>query len=314
MITPDMKGEYDNMYNTTQKRFAHYWSKYGAGYLFLAPFLILFITFVLLPVFTALGMSFTHYNIIQPARWNGIDNYRVLLTDDEVFLIALKNTLVFAVITGPIGFLASFIFAWVIDQLKFRNAFSLAFYAPSLTSGVVMSVVWLVFFSSDRHGHINNFLINLGIIQDPILWNLDPNTIFPVIILVSVWMSMGTGFLVFLAGFQNMPMQIFEAGAIDGIKNRFQELYYLTLPCMKPQLLFGAVTSIVTSFGVFDIAAAIAGMPSPNYAAHTIVAHLFDYAFIRFDMGYASAVAVILFLLTFVLGRISMKIFSSKDD
>lgn len=294
-------------------KWALFWKKYGAGYLFLAPFLILFILFVLVPVLTAFGMSFTNYNIIQPAKWAGINNYRILLTDDDVFLIALKNTLFFAVVTGPIGFFASFIFAWVIDQLKFRNAFSLAFYAPSLTSGVAMSVVWLVFFSSDRYGYINNFLINSGIINEPILWNLNPETILPVVIIVTVWMSMGTGFLVFLAGFQNMPASIFEAGAIDGIKNRFQELFYLTIPSMKPQLLFGAITSIVTSLAVFDIAAAIAGMPSPNYAAHTIVAHLYDFAFIRFDMGYASAVAVILFLLTFILGRVSMKIFSSND-
>lgn len=296
-----------------RNRFTSFWRKYGVGYMMFAPFFILFVIFVIVPVITAAGMSFTNYNILQPAKWVGINNYKLLFTDDDVFLIALKNTALFAVIAGPIGFIASFIFAWIIDQLKMRNVFSLAFYAPSLTSGIAMSVVWLYFFSGDRYGFINNFLINNGIINEPILWNLNPKTILFVVILVSVWMSMGTGFLVFLAGFQNIPKDLYEAGAIDGIRNRFQELYYITFPSMKPQLLFGAVNSVVASLSVFDIAISIAGMPSPNYAGHTIVAHLYDYAFIRFNLGYASVIAVVLFFITFGLGRIFMKIFSSKN-
>jgi multiple sugar transport system permease protein len=190
--------------------------------------------------------------------------------------------------------------------------FSLAFYAPSITSAVAMSAVWLFFFSSDRYGLINDVLIRIGIINEPILWTKDPEYILWVVIIISVWMSMGTGFLVFLAGLQSIPKFLYEAAAIDGVKNRFMELWHITLPMMKPQLLFGAINSIVGAFGVFDIAVSVAGIPSPNYAAHTIVTHLYDYAFIRFQMGYASAVAVFLFLLTFYLGRISMKIFSSE--
>ncbi|HOJ10106.1 MAG TPA: sugar ABC transporter permease [Clostridiales bacterium] len=199
------------------------------------------------------------------------------------------------------------------NQLRLRNAFSLAFYAPSITSGVAMSVVWLYFFSNDRYGLINNILINLGITSEPILWTMDPKYILSVVIFISIWMSMGTGFLVFLAGLQNVPKEYYEAGAIDGIKNKFQELWLITFPTLKPQLLFGAINSIVGSFGVFDIAVSVAGMPSPNYAAHTIVAHLYDYAFIRFQMGYASTVAIVLFLMTFLMGRLVMKMLSSKD-
>ncbi len=305
----------NEMQKAPQKRdqFKAFWNRYGPGYLMLAPFMILFIIFILLPVVTAIGLSFTNYNILQPPKWAGITNYRLLFTDDDVFLIALRNTLLFAVVTGPIGFFASFFFAWIIDQLKWRNAFALAFYAPSLTSGIAMSVVWLYFFSADRYGFLNNILINIGIISEPILWNMNPDTILPVIIIVSVWMSMGTGFLVFLAGLQNIPREYYEAAAIDGVQNRFQELAYITFPCMKPQLLFGAINAIVNSFGVFDVAVSIAGMPSPNYAGHTIVAHLYDHAFIRFNMGYASVIAVVLFLLTFLLGRLSMKIFSTDN-
>jgi multiple sugar transport system permease protein len=290
-----------------------FWGKYGIGYLFLSPYLILFIIFTVIPVAVAIGTSLTNYNMLQSPKWLGISNYRLLFTDDDIFLIALSNTMIFALISGPIGYIMSFFSAWVINLLRFRKGFALAFYAPSITSGVAMSVVWLWFFANDRYGMINNALINLGIIHEPVLWTLDINTILPVVIVISIWMSMGTGFLVFLAGLQNISRELYEAAAIDGIKNKFQELRMITIPLMKPQLLFGAINSIVGSMGVFDIAVSVAGMPSPNYAAHTIVAHLYDYAFIRFQMGYSSAIAVVLFLITFILGRVCMKIFSSKD-
>jgi len=288
-----------------------FWRKHGTGYLFMLPFLILFFIFVVIPVFTALGISFTNYNMLQQPRWLGLTNYKLLFMDDDIFLIALKNTIIFACITGTMGYIMSFLAAWVINLLKFQNVFALAFYAPSITSGVAMSVIWLVFFSGDRYGYLNYFLIRLGIIGEPILWNRDPRYILGVIIFVSIWMSMGTGFLVFLAGLQNVPREYYEAGAIDGISNKLQELWFITLPLLKPQLLFGALNSIVSSFGVFDIAVQIAGMPSPNYAGHTIVAHLYDYAFIRFQMGYASAVAMVLFLITFLLGRVVFRLLRS---
>jgi multiple sugar transport system permease protein len=287
--------------------------EYRTGILFLLPFAILFILFVLVPVIIALWTSFTNYNMLQDAEFIGITNYVHLFMDDDVFLIALENTLWFACITGPIGYILSFLAAWVIDSLRFKRAFALAFYVPSITSGVAMSAVWLYFFSSDRYGLINNFLFNIGLISEPILWTIDTGKIMTVIMIVQLWMSMGTGFLVFMAGLQNVNREYYEAGAIGGIRSRFQELWYITLPMMKPQLLFGAINAAVGAFGVFDIAVAIAGMPSPNYAAHTIVAHLYDYAFIRFQMGYASAVAMILFVMTFVLGQVLMKALSTKD-
>ncbi len=287
--------------------------KHWVGYLFLLPFVLLFVVFVVIPVIVALFTSFTNYNMLQAPEFVGLTNYKLLFLDDKIFLTALRNTLTFSFITGPIGYIMSFLAAWTINQLKMRNAFALAFYAPSITSGIAMSVVWLYIFSGDRYGLINNILINLGFISDPILWNMDPNYIMKIIILISVWMSTGTGFLVFLAGLQNVSREYYEAGSIDGIQNKFQELYYLTLPMVKPQLLFGAINSIVNSFGVFDIAVSVAGMPSPNYAGHTIVAHLYDYAFIRFQMGYASAIAIVLFLMTFLLGRIVMRILATRE-
>ena len=296
------------------QRVMKFWHKNWMGYVFMAPFVILFSIFVVAPVFTAIGLSFTDYNMMQKPDFVGFNNYKLLLLDDDVFKISIANTVKFAIITGPAGYLLSFFAAWVINQLKARRFFALAFYAPSITSGVAMSTIWMVAFSGDRLGYVNNFLLNHGFIDEPILWNTDPQYIMFVVMFIQLWMSMGTGFLVFLAGLQNVDRSMYEAGAIDGVKNKFQELWYITLPAMKPQLLFGAINSITGAFAVFDIAVSVAGMPSPNYAAHTIVAHLYDYAFIRFQMGYASAVAVVLFLITFILGKIVMRVLSSKDE
>ena len=299
---------------TTTERIKVFWRKNAMGYAFLAPFVILFTIFIVAPVITAIGLSFTNYNMMQTPTFVGLNNYKLLFLDDEVFITGLSNTMTFAVVTGPVGYLMSFFAAWVINQLKFKRGFALAFYAPSICSGIAMSTIWMVAFSGDRLGYINNFLLNIGLIDEPILWNTDPNYIMGVVMFISLWMSMGTGFLVFLAGLQNVSRSYYEAAAIDGVKNKFQELFYVTLPMMKPQLLFGAINAITGAFGVFDIAVSVAGMPSPNYAAHTIVAHLYDYAFIRFQMGYASAVAVVLFVITFVLGKVVMRLLSSKDE
>lgn len=285
------------------------------GYLFMAPFLILFTVFTMIPIVTAMGLSLTNYNLIQPPDFVGLTNYKNLILEDDVFLTSLSNTMFFALLTGPLGYIASFVMAWLITLLKKgRGPFALAFYAPSLTSGIAMSTIWLIIFSGDRNGYLNHFLMNIGIITEPILWTKDAVFLKWVIVIISVWMSMGTGFLVFLAGLQNIDPALYEAARVDGMKSRFQELRYITLPMMKPQLLFGAVNSVVGAFAVFDVATAVAGMPSPNYAAHTIVAHLYDYAFIRMNMGYASSVAMILFIMTFIVGRICFYIFRSKED
>lgn len=303
--------KYKESFSTRAKRF---FRKNWIGYAFLLPFVILFTVFTVAPVLTAIGLSFTDYNMMQKPHFVGLNNYKLLFLDDDVFKTAISNTVKFAVITGPAGYLLSFFAAWVINQLKCKRAFALAFYAPSITSGIAMSMVWKIAFSGDRLGYINNFLLNKGFIDQPIQWSTDPTYIMTVVMIIQLWMSMGTGFLVFLAGLQNMDRSLYEAAAVDGIKNKFQQLIYITLPAMKPQLLFGAINSITSGFAVFDVAVAIAGMPSPNYSAHTIVTHLYDYAFIRFQMGYASAVAVVLFLITFILGKVVMGVLSSKDE
>lgn len=287
------------------------WKRGKTGYAFMLPFLVLYLLFTIIPIVIGFVLSFTNYSVLEAPELVGLTNYQQLIFDDDVFLIALKNTLVFSVIMGPVGFILSFLLAWVINNLKGKSFFALAVYTPSIASGVAMSTIWGYFFSPDRYGLINNFLMELGIIVNPVIWNQDPNTILPVVIIISVWMGMGTGFLAFMAGFQNISKEMLEAGRIDGLGNAVQELWYIIIPQMKPQLLFGAIMAIVNSFGVFDVAVQFAGMPSPNYAAHTIVAHLYDYAFIRFQMGYGSAVAMVLFAITFFLGKIIMKLLKS---
>lgn len=287
--------------------------KYGIGYAMLAPFIVFFSVFTVIPVVIAFALSFTNYNMFQMLSWVGLSNYKTLFLDDRIFLTALKNTFTFAVIVGPVGYFSSFLAAWLLNQLKFRNIFALAFYAPSICSSVAMGVVWGYIFSSDSYGLLNYVLSETGIIGDTILWTQDVNYILPVIIIVSIWMSMGTGFLVFLAGLQNVDRSYYDSAMIDGINSKWQELKYITLPLMKPQLLFGAITAITNAFSVFDVAVSLAGFPSPNYAGHTIVAHLYDYAFVRFQMGYASSIATVLFLITFVLGRGIMRALSPKD-
>ena len=284
---------------------------YRTGVLFFLPFFLYFTVFTIIPVLLSIVLSLTDYNLLQPPSFLGLTNYKLLFLEDEVFLTALKNTLTFACIAGPISFAASFLLAWAINQMHLKNLYALAFYVPSITNAIAIGVVWLYIFSPDRYGLVNKLLYNIGLISAPILWNLDEKTILGVIILIYIWMNMGTGFLVFLAGLQNVSAELYEAGMIDGIRNRAQELVYLTLPQMKPQLLFGAITSVTSAFSVFDIAVGFAGLPSPNYAGHTIVTHLYDYAFIRFEMGYASAVACVLFFMTFIIGQVLTRVLKS---
>ncbi|HZG88147.1 sugar ABC transporter permease [Paenibacillus sp.] len=285
------------------------------SYFFLAPFLVFFAMFTIIPVLTSIGLSFTYYNILEPPRFIGLGNYRLLFVDDDIFLKAIGNTLKFAVVTGPVGYLMAFLLAWLISQIptRYRFLYTFCFYTPAITSAVAMTVVWTYLFSGDRYGMINNWLIELGLLQEPWLWLQEVRTIMPVLILVSLWMSMGIGFLAFLAGLQNVPRDLYEAGAIDGVRYRWQELWYITIPSVKPQLLFGAVMQVVFSLQVFDVSVQLVGIPSPLYAGHTVMTHLFDYAFIRFEMGYASAIAVVLFLIMVGLNRFIFKILGNRE-
>lgn len=267
------------------------------NYVLMAPYVLLFMTFTIIPVFMSLGISFTYFNLLEPPRFIGMDNYIKLLLDDDVFIIALKNTLILAVVTGPVSYLLAFVFAWLINELgpKLRAFMTLIFYAPSISGNAFL--MWLLIFSGDVHGYANAFLIKFGFADNPILWLKDPQYMMMVIIIVQLWLSLGVSFLAFIAGLQSVDKTLYEAGAIDGIKNRWQELWFITLPTMKPQLLFGAVMQITTSLAIAEVSMQLVGFPSVQYAGHTIVTHLIDYGSTRFDLGYASAIATLLFII-----------------
>ena len=270
--------------------------KNKVAYVMIAPFMLLFFVFTVFPVFLSIVLSFTDFNLLEFPHFLGLDNYLRLFLDDDIFILACQNTLIFASITGPVSYLLSLLIAWFINELgpKLRSIVTLVFYAPSISGSVYL--VWQTLFSSDSYGWVNGTLINLGIIDDAILWFKDADYVMPLCIVVALWTSLGTAFLSFIAGLQNVPRHLYEAGAVDGIKNRWQELWNITLPYMKPQLMFGAVLSITQSFGFGAIVDALCGFPSVEYAAHTIVHHLNDYGGQRYEMGYASAIAVILFV------------------
>ena len=278
-------------------------------YVMIAPFMILFAMFVVYPVLKAIWFSFTDYNVLEKANFIGLRNYKKLFLEDSTFMTAIKNTFVIAVIVGPGGYVLSYLLAWMINELphKIGTVLTVIFYAPSMAGAAVVTVFAQIF-SNDSNGYLNAILRKLGITQEAILWLSDSDYVIVVVILASLWMSMGVGFLSFVAGIKGVDEAQYEAGAIDGIRNRWQEMWYITLPNMKPQLLFGAVMTITGSLSVGDIGNSLVGFPSPNYASHTIVNHLNDYGSIRMEMGYASAIAVILFLIMIICNMLIQKL------
>lgn len=266
-----------------------------ACYAMLLPFMSLFIIFTVVPVVMSLPMGFTNFNMIETPKFVGLSNFYTLFLNDDVFLIAVRNTLIFAIFTGPFSYILSFIIAWLINEMNafLKTFFTFVFYAPSMTTSVY--VTWQLILSGDSYGYLNAVLIDLGILNEPAQWLTDTNYILTVVIIVQLWMSMGAGFLAIRAGFQNIDKSMYEAGAIEGIKNRWQELFYITIPSMGPQLLFAAVIQISASFTVGVVGQNLVGLPSTDYEAHTIMNHATDYGNIRYEMGYASAICFVLF-------------------
>ena len=282
--------------------------KSRSSYLLIAPYFILFFLFTVLPVLMSIYLSFTYFNMLEMPRWVGWQNYVKLLLEDDIFIISLRNTLLFAVVTGPVSYMLCLLFAWIINEFqpKVRALLTLIFYAPSICGNAYM--VWNLILTGDRYGYLNGLLLRLKFINEPILWMQTEKFVMPVLIVVQLWLSLGTGFLSFIAGLQTVDKGMYEAAAIDGVRNRWQELWFVTLPAMKPQLLFGAVMQITQSFAVADISIYLAGNPSVNYAGATVVTHLLDYGSTRLDMGYASAIATILFLLMVGTNKLVQKL------
>lgn len=291
--------------------------KEGTAYLFLAPYLVVFLIFIVLPVGVAVGLSFTSFNAIQLPKFTGLKNYIDLFMSDSAFMkYVLPNTLKFSLIVGPISYLLSFLLAWVLAQVQRgpRTILALLIYSPSLTAGVAMQVVWKTVFSGDPTGYMNSLLLRNGWITQPIQWLQSPEYLMQIMIVVTIWSSMGIGFLAMLAGVLNINSEMYEAGYIDGISNRFQEIIHITIPSMKPQMLFGAVMSVVSTFQAGLIGVQLSGTnPTPQYAGQLIVNHIEDYGFIRYEMGYASAISVVLLVMILICTKYVWKMFSEKE-
>ena len=287
-------------------------------YLFLAPYYVMFAVFIVVPVIIAILLSITDFNTIQFPGFVGLDNYLNIFLQDSVFMKhVLPNTIIFAVIVGPGGYLISFCMAWLLSQLhkSMRTVLALVLYSPSLITGTAMTVLWRVLFSGDQLGYINNFLIRSGFINEPILFLQSDKYLLTIIIIVGLWSCMGVGFLTMLAGILNVDKSLYEAGVIDGVRNRWQEVFYITIPSMKPQMLFGAVMSIVSAFQQGAIGVQLSGMnPTPYYAGQLIVNHAEDYGFIRYEMGYASAVSVVLLIIIYLFSKAAHAVFQEKGD
>jgi multiple sugar transport system permease protein len=284
---------------------------------FVFPYWFLFVVFIVIPVIAAIGLSFTFFNSIQTPSFVGINNYIELITLDTVFMrYVLPNTLRFAFIVGPVGYALSFMVAWMLSHLPKtpRTILAIIFYSPSLTAGVAMAAMWRIIFSGDAQGYLNAIMLDLGLIVEPIQFLQNPNMLMTIMIVVSLWSSIGVGFLAMLAGILNVDRTLYEAAYIDGIKNWFQEIIYVTIPSMKPQMIFGAVMAVVGTFQAGAIGVALSGTnPTPNYAGQLIVNHIEDFGFLRYMMGYAASISVILLLMVYAISKITWKFLGEKD-
>ena len=283
-------------------------------YVLLGPFLILFFLLTVLPVLSSVGLSFFNFDMVSFPKFIGFKNYLRMFVEDDIFLTVIKNTVVLAILTGPAGFLLSFVLAWMINEFGpfFRTLLSFMFYVPALTGGGLL--IWQILFSGDSYGYLNALLLSLGIISSPIQWLSNASAIVPIVVAVQLWSSMGVSFLANISALQNVNPELYEAAAVDGIRNRWQELWYVTLPGMKSMLLFSAVMTIASSFSISSIITQLAGYPTVSYAADTVVSYLNDVGSVKYEMGYASALSVILFALMFGTRKLIVSLLNKVGD
>lgn len=294
-----------------------FFEKHSAAFL-LTPYGILFVLFIILPVVAGIILSFTQFNTIEFPRWIGLKNYIQLLTNDTIFMQkVLPNTIIYAVFVGAGGYVLAFFLAWSLAQVTkgIRTVLAVIIYSPSMTGGVLLSTVWTVIFNGDKSGYLNYILLKLNVIEEPVVWLQSEQWLLPIMILVTLWSSMGVGFLAILSGVLNVNEELYEAAYIDGIRNRFQEIIYITIPSAKPQMLFGAVMAIVNTFQSSGVGTALSGSnPTPNYAGQLIATHIEDFGFLRYEMGYAAAVSIVLIIGIKIMSNGAQKLFGSEDE
>lgn len=281
------------------------------------PFIVLFLLFIIIPTVVAFVLSFTDFNSIQSPNWVGAENYINILTNDDVFAgHALPNTIKFAIVVGVFGYILSFVLAWILAQVPRvpRTILAAMLYLPSMTGPTMMQNVWQIVFAGDKVGYLNALLLKLDIIQTPIIWLSDSNYIMTIMIVVSLWSCMGIGFLSMLAGILNVNRELYEAAHIDGVSNRLQEVIYVTIPAIKPHMMFGAIMSIVNAFQNANIGVQLSGAnPTPGYGGQLLITHADEHAFVRYEMGYSAAISVIVLIIIWVISQLSKKVFKDKE-
>lgn len=288
-----------------------------SSFLMILPYALLFVFFILIPTIMAIGLSFTRFDLINMPRFIGIDNYLAIFTQDDIFMRhIIPNTFIFAIMTGPLGYVLAFLLAWLLSQVSKvpRTIMALILYMPSMAGGTFITVVWQTIFSGNNRGLLNSFLLRMDLIETPMQFLQDPSLLMPIMILVTLWSSMGVGFLAMLAGILNVNQELYEAAYLDGLRNRVQEVIYITIPQMKPQMLFGAIMSMVGAFSTGFIGVQLAGgRPTPQYAGDLILNHIEDFGFSRFEMGYAAALSVILLLMIWGFSKVAYSLFGEKE-
>lgn len=270
-------------------------------YLILIPFMGTFFLFNILPVLSSLVLSFFDFDMVSMPLFNGFDNYIRMFSGDGVFLKVVGTTLKFAVVAGPVSYMLAFLLAWMINEFPapVRIFLTFIFYAPALVGNALY--IWQIMFSSDSYAYVNNLLLSFGFITEPINWFQNTQYNFTIILIIQLWMSMGVSFLANMAGLQNVNTELYEAGAIDGIRTRWHELWYITMPSMKSILLFSAVMQIQSVFSCGSLMQSLAGYPSVNNSVDTLVSLIGDVGTVRYEMGYASALSVFLFVIILVV-------------
>lgn len=264
-------------------------------YLIMMPFMVLFFVFGILPILSSMVLSCFDYDMVSTPIFVGFDNYIRMFTEDQAFFNVVGTTLKFAILVGPGGYILAFVLAWMINEFPrlIRVFLTFIFYVPSLVGNALY--IWQIMFSGDSYAYVNNLLISFGFITEPIQWFQNTSYNFTLIVVIQLWMSMGMSFLANIAGLQNVNTELYEAGAIDGIRTRWHELWYITMPSMKTILLFSAVMQIQTAFSMGSLQQTLVGYPSVNNSVDTLVLLISDVGTARYEMGYAAALSVFLF-------------------
>ncbi len=273
------------------------------GYLFISPWLIGFLVFQLGPILASIGISLTDWTLLRPPQFVGVANYKRLITD-PLFFQALRVTATYTVVSVPLGVMAALLVAVLLNRAVFGiSFFRTLFYLPVVLSGVGTAVIWGWMF--DPNFGVVNYVLSIFGIRGPD-WLASPEWALPALIVMSFW-GIGGAIVIFLAALQGVPRVLYEAAEIDGA-GRLAKLWHVTIPMISPVILFNVITGIISSFQTFTYAYVLTG-GGPNYATLFYVLYLYQNAFHWFDMGYASALAWILFLiiigLTILILRLS---------